>query len=122
MDATHDNLSIAKGNMNFRSSGCTEFTIGELLADPLTGALMRADRVEMDDFQEMLRSVSRRLQSGRAPAQPTVKFVGDAKPYPPLAVGGNMPSREFESGATRSTQAEAAVKAAKSSCGSRCPW
>ena len=57
MHATHDDSSIPNGNRDFRSKACAELTIGDLLADPLTGALMRADRVDMDDFHEMLRSV-----------------------------------------------------------------
>ena len=90
MHLTHDDLSIPSGNKDFRSSACAEPTIGDLLADPLTDALMRADRVDMDDFREMLRSVSRRLQAARAPARPTVRFTGDAKPYPPIPVVGNI--------------------------------
>ena len=58
MHATHDNMSIPNGNAGFRNKACTELTITELLADPLTGALMRADRVDMAGFHEMLRSVA----------------------------------------------------------------
>ena len=121
MHVTHDELSIPSGNKDFRTKACAEPTIGDLLADPLIGALMRADRVDMDDFHEMLGSVTRRLQTARAPARPTVRFTGDAKPYPPIPVveiSGGQP----ESVAMRSTQASAAGKAAKTSCGSYCPW
>jgi len=121
MHLTHDELSIPGGNKDFRNRACAELTIGDLLADPLTGALMRADRVDMDDFREMLRSVSRRLQAARAPVRPTVKFTGDAKPYPPMPVV-EISAGQSESGAMRSTQASAAGKAAKTSCGSYCPW
>ena len=117
MHATHDDLSIPSGKKDFSNRACAELTIGDLLADPLTGALMRADRVDMDEFREMLRSVSRQLQ----PTRPTVRFTGDAKPYPPISVVGISAGRS-ESGAMRSTQAPAAGKAAKTSCGSHCPW
>jgi hypothetical protein len=117
MHATHDDLSIPNGRKDFSNRACAELTIGDLLADPLTGALMRADRVDMDDFRDMLRSVSRRLQTAR----PTVRFTGDAKPYPPISVVG-ISAGQSESGAMRSTQAPAAGKAAKTSCGSHCPW
>ena len=121
MHATHDDSSIPNGNKDFRSKACAEPTIGDLLADPLTGALMRADRVDMDDFHEMLRSVTRRLQAARAPARPTVRFTGDAKPYPPIPVVG-ISAGQSEPGAMLSTQASVAGKAAKTSCGSHCPW
>ena len=122
MHATRDYSSIPNGNEDLRNNGCAEPTIGDLLADPLTGALMRADRVDMDDFHEMLRSVSLRLQTARAPARPTVRFTGDAKPYPPISVVAISLGSQSESGAMRSTQALAAGKAAKTSCGSHCPW
>jgi hypothetical protein len=121
MHTTHDDPSIPKGNGDFRNKACAELTIGDLLADPLTGALMRADRVDMDGFHEMLRSVTLRLQTARAPARPTVRFTGDAKPYPPIPVV-EISDDQSESGAMRSTQASVAGKAAKTSCGSYCPW
>jgi hypothetical protein len=117
MHATHDDSSIPSGKEHFSNRACAELTIGDLLADPLTGALMRADRVDMDDFREMLRTVSRRLQ----PARPMVRFTGDAKPYPPISVVG-ISAGQSEPGAMRSTQAPAAGKTAKTSCGSHCPW
>jgi hypothetical protein len=121
MHATYDDSSIPSGNKGFRNNACAELTIGDLLADPLTGALMRADRVDMDDFHEMLRSVARRLQTARAPAQPTVRITGDAKPYPPISVMGKL-AGQSDPGAIWSTQTSAAGKAAETSCGSCCPW
>ena len=121
MHATHDDSSIPNGNKDFRSKACAELTIGDLLADPLTRALMRADRVDMDDFHEMLRSVALRLQTARTPARPTVRFTGEAKPYPPISVVEVL-AGQSESGAMRSTQTPAAGKTAKTSCGSYCPW
>jgi len=121
MHATHDDSSIPNGNKDFRTKACAEPTIGDLLADPLTGALMRADRVDMDDFHEMLRSVALRLQGARTLARPMVRFTGDAKPYPPIPVVG-ITAGQSETGAMRSTQASAAGKAAKTSCGSHCSW
>ena len=100
MHATHDNLSIPNGNMNFRSAGCAEFTISELLADPLTGALMRADRVEVGEFQEMLRSVARSPPVGSGAGATDGKVCGaDAKPYPPFRQSvGTCPLVEFRGG------------------------
>jgi len=121
MHLMRDESSIPNGSKDFRNNACAELTIGDLLADPLTGALMRADRVDMDDFREMLRSVSRRLQAARAPARPTVRFTGDAKPYPPIPVV-EISGGQSELGAMRSTQASVAGKAAKTSCGSYCQW
>src|ERR1700723_1187003 len=81
MDATHDNLSITNGSMNFRNSGCAEFTIGDLLVDPLTGALMRADRVNVSELEILLGSVACRIQA-QAPGQPIVAGKAAAEPRP----------------------------------------
>jgi hypothetical protein len=121
MHATHDDSSVSNETKSFRNNSCMEPTIGDLLADPLTGALMRADRVDMDDFHEMLRSVSRRLQTARGLARPTVRFTGDAMPYPPIPVVG-ISAGQSETGALLSTQTSAGSKAAKTSCGSHCLW
>jgi hypothetical protein len=123
MDATHDNLSIRTGNMNFRSSGCAEFTIGDLLADPLTGALMRADRVNVSELEILLGSVASRIQA-RAPAQPIVAVKAAAEPRPsiPGYASGMFLPRRSEATTTRLSQAVGAVKASQVSCGSHCPW
>ncbi len=46
-----------------------EPTIEEFLADPLIGALMRADKVDPERFADLLRSVARRTK-GPLPASP----------------------------------------------------
>lgn len=96
MDATHDNLSITNGSMNFRNSGCAEFTIGDLLADPLTGALMRADRVNVSELEILLGSVVCRIQA-QAPAQPIVAVKAAAEPPPvdPRLCQRNVPASSF---------------------------
>ena len=123
MDATHDNLSIPNGSMNFRSSGCAEFTIGDLLSDPLTGALMRADRVNVSELEILLGSVAYRIQA-QAPAQPIVAVKAAAEPRPsiPGYASGMFQPRRSEATTTRLSQAAAAVKASQVSCGSHCPW
>ncbi len=47
-----------------------EPTVGELLADPLTRAMMRADRVDAGAVAQMLRSVAGRLRAGAARNRP----------------------------------------------------
>jgi hypothetical protein len=123
MDATHDNLSITNGSMNFRSSGCAEFTIGDLLADPLTGALMRADRVNVSELEILLGSVASRIQA-HAPEQPIVAVKAAAEPRPsiPGYAGVMFLPRRSEATTTRLSQAVAAVKASQVSCGSHCAW
>src|ERR1700740_1830092 len=105
MDATHDNLSITNGSMNFRSSGCAEFTIGDLLSDPLTGALMRADRVDVSELEILLGFVASRIQA-QAPAQPIVALKA-AEPHPsvPGYASGMFLPRRSEATATRLSQA-----------------
>jgi hypothetical protein len=123
MDATHDNLSITNGSMNFRSSVCAEFTIGDLLADPLTGALMRADHVNVNELQILLGSVACRIQA-QAPGQPVVAVKAAAEPRPsiPGYASGMFVPRRSEATTTRLSQAVGAVKASQVSCGSHCPW
>jgi hypothetical protein len=123
MHATHDNLSIPNGNMEFRSAGCADMTINELLADPLTGALMRADRVDVHDFENMLRSVARRIQA-RAPALPVVAVEAAVEIRPSIGshISGMFLPRRSESTTTRLSQAAVAAKASRASCGSHCPW
>ena len=123
MDAPHDNLSTTNGGMNIRSSGCAEFTIGDLLADPLTGALMRADRVNVSELEILLGSVACRIQA-QAPAQPIVAVKAAAEPRPsiPGYASGMFLPRRSEATTTRLSQAVGAVKASPVSCGSHCPW
>ena len=96
MDATHDNLSIPNGSMNFRSSGCAEFTIGDLLADPLTGALMRADRVNVSELEILLGSVACRIQAAGARATDRGRESRRrAPPVDPRLCQRNVPASSF---------------------------
>ena len=123
MHLTHDELSIPGGNKDFRNRACTELTIGDLLADPLTGALMRADRVNVSELEILLGSVACRIQA-HAPAQPIVAVKAAAEPRPsiPGYASGNFLPHRSEATTTRLSQAVAAVKASQVSCGSHCPW
>jgi hypothetical protein len=123
MHATRDDLSIPSGNTGFRSAGCVDLTMGELLADPLTGALMRADRLEVGDVEKMLRTVAGRIQL-RGPARPIVAPRADGEPRPrlPVYLSGRRLPRHSESTTMRSTPAAVAAKTSAVSCGSHCPW
>jgi hypothetical protein len=45
-----------------------EPNIEQLLADPIVGQMMRADRVDVPDLTRMLRAVARRLDGAARPA------------------------------------------------------
>ena len=47
-----------------------DLTLEEVLADPVIGAAMRADRVDPRRFETLLRTTARRLARGRHPAMP----------------------------------------------------
>ncbi len=51
---------------------CTDrdLTLDEVLADPVIGAAMRADRVDPRRFETLLRTTARRLDRARDPALP----------------------------------------------------
>jgi len=113
MHATHNDLSSPK------SGFCGELTIGELLADPITRAAMSADRIEVEAFEGMLRSVAGRLRT-----EPVVSLRAEGKakatifgysPWPPVERLGELTR-------TPGTPPAASGKAPEMTCGSSCAW
>jgi hypothetical protein len=72
-------------------------TIDQLLNDPVTIAVMQADRVDLDALQAMLRGVAARLQDARDIAKPdaserrSVPFFGSAVFKGQRSLGGRAP-------------------------------
>ena len=66
MDATSSHSSTSDGGADFQIAYCKEPTIGELLADPLTRILMKADHVDIAAFEHMLDSVADRFRARRS--------------------------------------------------------
>jgi hypothetical protein len=58
--------------------GCRELTLADLLADPMTLAVMAADRVDPAALKACLVGLARRLQINR-PAEPTRDDTGRAE-------------------------------------------
>lgn len=108
MRETSDISFIAGVGPDFGGAQPAEFTLGALLADPLTRALMRADGVDAGAFGRMLRDVAGRLRTSQAPAKAQPSFAG----YLPPA------SLDRRSDATTAI----AGKAARLVCGSPCSW
>jgi hypothetical protein len=55
--------------------GCRELTLADLLADPMTLAVMTADHVDPDALKACLVGLARRLQLSRS-AEPTRDGIG----------------------------------------------
>jgi len=55
--------------------GCHEMTLADLLADPMTLAIMAADRVDPAALRASLFGLARRLELTR-PAEPIRDYVG----------------------------------------------
>jgi hypothetical protein len=77
MDATGILSTPSAGNADFISALRGEPTLGELLADPLTRALMLADHVDGEAVAQMLHSVAGRLRSGAGAAGRLMTFDMD---------------------------------------------
>jgi hypothetical protein len=104
-------------------------TISDLLTDPLTHALMKADRVDQDAFAGMLQAVAGRLQTSRRialPAPAALKTGAEVKIQHALS----SVARRWPVGRLSDTTLEAdeslfgahTAKAAKAVCGSHCLW
>ncbi len=52
-----------------------DLTLDEALADPMIGAALRADRVDLRQFETLLRSTARRLDARRGPASRPTAFM-----------------------------------------------
>lgn len=105
---------------------CQESTLPELLSDPLTRALMKADRVDVGAFEEMLHAVAGRLPAGgRILAQAAVpKASAAAAPYSSLPDYMRWTSFDGACGVTapRSICEMMAGTASEIICGSNCSW
>jgi hypothetical protein len=117
MDATGSLSAIRDENANFIGAYCQEPTIGELMADPLTHALMKADHVDAQDFERMLHSVAGRLQAGRA-RLPMIAFDAAA----PNALWRASIELFPASASAPVMQGASATKSTAVVCGSPCPW
>ena len=124
MDATSSFQSVADREADFTAAHYAEPTLGELLADPLTRALMKADRVDIRDFEQMLDAVAGRFQAGRVPTQPIVALKTSAKPNLPIPdyLRWTSLDRLSESATARSVSGALAVKASGNICGTHCSW
>ena len=57
-----------------------DLTLDEALADPMIGAVLKADHVDRRGFESLLRSTARRLDNGRGPAvRPTASLAARAR-------------------------------------------
>ena len=123
MDATGILSTPSAGNNDFIGALRREPTLGELLADPLTRALMQADHVDGDAVARMLHSVAGRLRAGAGGEGRLMGFDMDhpaeidaaAFAFPlwaPLARSPG-PSARF---------APSAASGSGLSCGSPCEW
>jgi hypothetical protein len=87
MDATSSLISAPGRDAEAHFTPCREPTISELLADPMTRILMKADHVDIPAFEHMLDSVAGRVRTGgRIAPQPVVALKASAgvRSDPPL--------------------------------------
>ena len=79
MDATSSLLSAPGRESDLQVTPCREPTISELLADPMTRILMKADHVDIPAFEHMLDAVAGRVRIGsRIATQPVVALKASA--------------------------------------------
>jgi hypothetical protein len=127
MDATSSHSSTSDRDADFQMSYCKEPTISELLADPLTRILMKADHVDIPAFEHMLDSVAGRFRTGgRFVTRPVVALKASAgvKSDPPIPDYLNWTSvdRSIDLDAARSGHRPMAPKISGIVCGSHCSW
>ena len=69
-------------------NGAKEFTLSELLIDPVTRAAMRADRLDSEAFASMMKSVAARIRTGQGSNRPVAgaPFLLKAADYLPYAL------------------------------------
>ncbi len=61
-----------------------DLTLDEALADPMIGAVLKADHVDRRGFETLLRATARRLDTGRGPAaRPTASLAARARSTTP---------------------------------------
>ena len=127
MDATRDLSSTPEKDVNFKTAYCAEPTIGELLADPLTRALMKADRVDVAAFERMLQSVAGRLPASRRIATEAIVALKThaavkSEPSVPDYLRWTSVGRLPGPAAARSVHGAIPAKATDLVCGSNCSW
>jgi hypothetical protein len=121
MDATNNFLSAT--DAGHKTGLCGEPTIDELLADPLTLALMKADRVDIRSFEQMLHSAADRVEIA---TQPLVAFKAGAgaksesslPDYQRLMSIGSP----ADSAVAQSMHGAIAARVSGRVCGSNCTW
>jgi hypothetical protein len=101
-----------------------EPTVGELLADPLTRAMMRADRLDAGAVAQMLRSVAGRLRAGGGLKPPSVgvKLLRLSKPSISGYLSWTALDRPSPSATARSAQVSLSADVSGPVCGSICSW
>jgi hypothetical protein len=127
MDATSSHSSTSDRGADFHLPYYKEPTIGELLADPLTRILMKADHVDIPAFEHMLDSVAGRFRAGgRIVTRPVVALKASAgvksDPSIPDYLNWTCVDRNIESDAARSVHGPITSKISGIVCGSHCPW
>jgi hypothetical protein len=127
MHATSSFLPIPDRGPDFQIADCREPTIAELLADPLTRALMKADDVDIPAFRQMLASVAGRFREGAGAAtQPIVALKADlgvkTDPSIPDYFRWTPAARRFDSAAAQSVHGAIAATISGVACGSPCSW
>jgi hypothetical protein len=127
MDATSSLLSAPGREADVHFTPCREPTISELLADPMTRILMKADHVDIPAFEHMLDSVAGRFRAGgRVVTRPIVALKASAgvksDPSIPDYLNWTCVDRNIESDAARSAHGPITSKISSIVCGSHCSW
>ncbi len=125
MNATGSLPQTWDGNADFISANCREPTLPELLADPLTRALMKADQVDSAAAERMLHEVAGRLRASGTLVNSLMAvdqgagFIHRASPNTPWRSSLDLylqpTAARFMHGAVR-------TKASELACGRTCSW
>jgi hypothetical protein len=125
MHGNADHAEIPNRDADFQIAHFVEPSLAELLADPLTRSLMKADRVDVEAFEMMIRSAAERVRNkDRAGPGSFLASETTRKSRPSLPTFGYRPrsSRAPNAAAAQSMHGLEAIKAAKTDCGSHCLW
>ena len=127
MDATSSLLSAPGGDADLQFTPCQEPTLSELLADPLTRILMKADHVDIAAFEHMLDAVAGRVRIGsRIATQPVVVLKASAGvksgPSLPDYLNWTCVDRHIASDSARTMHGALASKISGIVRGSHCSW
>jgi hypothetical protein len=96
-----------------------EPTLPELLADPLTRALMKADHIDVETVEGLLNEVAGRLRGGADVGMPAMTFDEKTRPAAPWRLSIDLPYRPT---AARFMHDAARPRAPESACGRICSW